>query len=61
MSMMFTGTKQKVVFTSEHMHEVPTEPKINDVNSLSRYLNNHRKEGPTENQKSPIELKLEES
>ena len=30
-TMMFTGTKQKVEFTSEHMHEVPAEPKINDV------------------------------
>ena len=30
-TMMFTGTKQKVEFTSEHVHEVPAEPKINDV------------------------------
>ena len=30
-TMMFTGTKQKVEFISEHMHVVPAEPKINDV------------------------------
>ena len=29
--MMFTGTKQMVEFTSEHVHVVPAEPKINDV------------------------------
>ena len=28
---MFTGTKQRVEFTSEHVHEMPTEPKINDL------------------------------
>ena len=30
-TMMFTGTKQRVELTSKHMHEVPAEPKINDV------------------------------
>ena len=30
-AMMFTGTKQRVEFTSEQVYEVPAEPKINDV------------------------------
>ena len=30
-TMMFTGTKQKVELTSKHMNEVPAEPKINYV------------------------------
>ena len=28
---MFTGITQRVEFTSKHMHEVSTEPNINDV------------------------------
>ena len=38
--MIFTGTKQRVEFTSKHMCEVPAETKINNVD----YLNSHRKE-----------------
>ena len=30
-TMMFTGTKQRAESTSEHVHEVPAEPKMNDV------------------------------
>ena len=36
--MSFTGTKQRVEFTSKHVHEVSTEPKINDVDQSEQSI-----------------------
>ena len=35
-TMIFTGAKQRVEFTSKHVHEVPTEPTINDVGQFEQ-------------------------
>ena len=55
--MMFTGTKQRVEFTSEHMHEVPAEPKINDIDLSEQVSEQPQKRRASPNKKSPIEQK----
>ena len=45
-TLMFTGAKQRVEFTSEHMHEVPTEPKINDVDQSEQISEQPQKGWP---------------
>ena len=44
-TMMFTGTKERVEFTSEHVYEVPKEP---DGNQKDTNQPTHKPEQPQE-------------
>ena len=46
-TLIFTGTKQRIKITSEHVHEVPTEPKINDVDQSEQVSEKPQKRKPS--------------
>ena len=71
-TMMFTGTKERVEFTLEHVYEVPKEPDSNqkdadqsthepeqpqEVNQVNEVPNDSRKERPSQKLKSQDKLK----
>ena len=56
--MMFTVTKQKVEFTSEHMHEVPAEPNINDVDQSKQVSDQPQKRRASPKLEEPNRAKV---
>ena len=66
-TMMFTGTKERVEFTSEHVYEVPMEPNSNqkDVNQSIHKPEqpqdvNQANEAPQQQQKRKVSPEAEE-
>ena len=60
-TMMFTGTKQTVEFTSEHVQEVPAEPKINAVDQSEQVSEQPQKRRPSPKPGEPNRAKCEKS
>ena len=56
--MMFTHTKQKVEFTSEHVHKVPAEPKINYVDQSDQVSEQPQKRRASPEPEEPNRAKV---
>ena len=56
-TMMFTGTRQRVEFTSEHIHEMPTESKINDLDHSEQVSEQPQKRKASPEKKSSVKQK----